>query len=412
MRVNITETAIKSGTKKAAESATRVDLADTAPPGLTLRLTPSGGRSWVLSCRDASGATRRFSLGQHPAIGISEARDAARQTREAIKKMADPIADAKRKRAIAKQAKEGIGTLAALLDLYGKKEGVKLKTWDACRSLIEHVFKDHLGKALPNLRLGDLQLTADSHKAEQSAAAAVRYLRPVLKWAAHTKRGYVSTELCAITPPAIVARRERVLTRDELSRLLPALKASSRPYAAAMRVMLLTLARREEVGGMTWAAVDLDGGTWTITETKNGKPHVVPLPRQALVLLRDLCPKDGAGEMVKPAPGRLVFATSTGERLGNWDRETKAIMKASATEGWTRHDLRRTGATMLGEMGELPNIIEAALNHISIGGQLAATYNRSRYRPQVAAALQRLADALDGIEQGAGDVVPLFAAGG
>ena len=56
---------------------------------------------------------------------------------------------------------------------------------------------------------------------------------------------------------------------------------------------------------------------------------------------------------------------------------------------------------MLGEMGEMPDIIEAALNHVSIHSALAATYNRSRYRPQVALALQRLGDALDGIEEAA-----------
>jgi hypothetical protein len=60
-------------------------------------------------------------------------------------------------------------------------------------------------------------------------------------------------------------------------------------------------------------------------------------------------------------------------------------------------------------MGELPDIIEAALNHVTIHSPLAATYNRSRYRPQVAMALQRLADALDGIEAGAAKVVPLHA---
>jgi hypothetical protein len=58
-------------------------------------------------------------------------------------------------------------------------------------------------------------------------------------------------------------------------------------------------------------------------------------------------------------------------------------------------------------MGELHDIIEAALNHVAIRSPLAATYNRSHYRPQVAAALQRLADALDGIEAGAGAVAPL-----
>ena len=109
------------------------------------------------------------------------------------------------------------------------------------------------------------------------------------------------------------------------------------------------------------------------------------------------------------AADELVFRTFAGGPISNWDRETKALQEASGTEGWTRHDLRRTGATMLGEMGELPDIIEAALNHVSIHSPLAATYNRSRYRPQVAMALQRLADALDGIEAGAAKVVPLHA---
>jgi hypothetical protein len=62
---------------------------------------------------------------------------------------------------------------------------------------------------------------------------------------------------------------------------------------------------------------------------------------------------------------------------------------------------------MLGDMGEMPDVIEAALNHVSIRSTLAATYNRSRYRPAVAAALQRLADALDGIEAGGAAVLPM-----
>jgi integrase len=135
--------------------------------------------------------------------------------------------------------------------------------------------------------------------------------------------------------------------------------------------------------------------------TKNAEPHTVQLSRQAIALLRGQGPGDA---------DELVFRTLAGSPIGNWDRETKSLQEASGTEGWTRHDLRRTGATMLGEMGELPDIIEAALNHVTIHSPLAATYNRSRYRPQVAA-LQRLADALDGIEVGAAKVVPLYAGG-
>ena len=65
---------------------------------------------------------------------------------------------------------------------------------------------------------------------------------------------------------------------------------------------------------------------------------------------------------------------------------------------WTRHDLRRTGATMLARMGAHSDVVEFALNHKHIGGTLAATYNLHRYGAEVAAALQKLADALGEIE--------------
>jgi integrase len=208
--------------------------------------------------------------------------------------------------------------------------------------------------------------------------------------------------LANIHPPAPVKRRKRILTRDELTMVLPTLRESSRPYAAALRFMLLTLTRRQETALARWGDVNLEARTWTIRETKNGEMHVVPLSPQAIDLLRSRLPAD-------PDPNALIFSTSTGAPLGNWDRETKALQDTSGTSGWTRHDLRRTGATMLGEMGELPDIIEAALNHVSIRSPLAATYNRSRYRPQVAAALRRLADALDGIEAGAAQVISLHA---
>jgi integrase len=398
MPVNLTDTAIKAAKVRAAETKARVELVDAREAGLRLRVTPKGGQSWVLACRDPMGAMRRFPLGDYPKMGISDAREAAQEMRVHVRKGADPIAEAKRKRMIGKDAREGINTLTALLDLYADKKGGKLKSWGECRRRIDNVFKAHLGKALAVLRAGDLQLTADSHKAQQSAAAAVRYIRPVLKWGA--QRGYVGAEVAVLHPPATVQRRDRVLSRDELKALLPVLDASHGPYAKAMRFMLLTLARREEVAQARWRDIDMEARTWAMGQTKNGQPHVVPLSHQALALLEATRPET-------PNPDAMVFASEGGKALANWDRETKRVMEASKTEGWTRHDLRRTGATMLGEMGELPDIIEAALNHVAIRSRLAATYNQARYRPHVAAALQRLADALDGIATGAGEVVPL-----
>jgi len=427
--VRLTETAISKAIREAAETNIRIELADAGLPGLRLRVTQAGARSWVLGCRDTLGRARRFPLGEHPGLSISEAREAARAMRQAVKAGADPIAERRRSRAVGEAARQGEGTLKALLDLYGRPRterrqagpGASQKAWAASRKRVDVVFKAQLGQPLAALKLSDFQMSADSYPSATSAAFAARTLRPVLRWAA--RQNFAPAELTALRAPAPPKRRKRVLSRDELAALLPKLRASPRPHAAAMRFMLLTLARREEVCRARWADVDLAARTWTISTTKNDEPHTVPLSDQAAELLRAIHaagvpqrPKERRKPGEVPAaplpllplkPNDPIFHTDRKTALGNWDRETKALQGASKTGGWHRHDLRRTGATMLGDMGELPDIVEAALNHTAIHSPLAATYNRSRYRPQVAAALQRLADALDGIEQGGALIVPL-----
>lgn len=400
MTVRLTETAINSAVRRVNETGKMVELIDATTSGLRLRITPRGRRAWVMATRDAYGSLRRFPVGVYPEMGISEARARAAVVRADVKGGADPVADARRRRQMARDGKSDIGTLATLLDLYATLHGESLKSWPEQQARIKSVFGKLLSTALPKLTLVDLQLAADKWPARQSAAAAVRYLRPALKWAAAPGRAYVPAQMTALRPPATPGRRDRVLSRDELARLLPVLRGSSRPYASCLHFILLTLARREEAGGARWRDIEVDAGTWIIPQTKNGTPHVVPLSRQARDLLTAIKPADAD-------PLALVFSTKSGNALGNWDRETRAVQAASGSTGWTRHDLRRTGATMLGEMGELPDIIEAALNHTAIRSQLAATYNKSRYRPQVATALQRLADALDGIEAVAGEIVPI-----
>jgi integrase len=404
----MTETAINKALHEVA-SGNRRDLADAGCPGLRLRLTPAGAATWVLACRDRHGRMRRFPLGRYPALGISDARNEARRLHTRVKHDgADPIAERRHDRAMGTAAKAGEGTLAALLELYAGKRGKELKSWGEARRSVELVFRPLLRRPLAALAARDFQLLADGYRAQHSGGAAVRYVRPILKWGA--ARGYLAPEVTTIHLPSPVRRRKRILTRDELAAVLPVLRATNRPYGPALQFMLLTLTRRQETALAHWRDVDMEARTWTIPETKNGEPHVVPLSRQAMDLLRSRLPTADGDTPERPEPSALIFATSTGAPLGNWDRETKALQAASNTEGWTRHDLRRTGATMLGEMGELPDIIEAALNHVSIHSPLAATYNRSRYRPQVATALQRLADALDGIEAGGANVLPLHLA--
>lgn len=463
--VRLTETAIRKVMKDSAADTKRRELADAGCPGLRLRVTPAGAASWILGCRDRQGRARRFPVGSFPAVGIAAARDAARELRAKVVTGADPIADRRRERAQAEAAKHGDGTLRALLNLYEQKRGSTLRSWSHSRKRVDRVFAKLLSRPVVSLSASELQMAADDYAAAASASFAVRTLRPVLKWAAQRgiadptlagircpepvkrrKRVLSETELAAILPvlsagadahsaacrfaaltghahvwglrwhqidlasgtlttrakngrkvvtqklpPAAMALIRTLSVKDATDMVFP----KAQPHASALRFMLLTLGRREEVVGACWREFDLAAGAWVIPSerTKNAEPHTIPLSRQAVALLRQL-PAGG--------PDEFVFRSPAGNPVANWDRATKGVQRASRTSGWTRHDLRRTGATLLGEMGEMPDIIEAALNHVSIRSPLAATYNRSRYRPQVATALQRLADRLDELGRSCG----------
>jgi hypothetical protein len=125
---------------------------------------------------------RRFPLGAYPEMGISDARKAAQSLRVDVRRGVDPVADAKRQRSIGKEAHDGTGTFAATLDLYAKQQGHRIKSWRECRRRIDSVFAPFLAKPLVSLKLSDLQMQAHGWAAPQSAAAAVRYLRPIMKW--------------------------------------------------------------------------------------------------------------------------------------------------------------------------------------------------------------------------------------
>ncbi|WP_319614473.1 tyrosine-type recombinase/integrase [Acidiphilium acidophilum] len=402
MKSRITDTAITAAVRKATETGQRIEIADAALRGLRLRVTPTGSKVWILGARDAAGAPRRFTIGHHPAIGIADARDAARKLRERVREGFDPIDDARQRRAEAEAARENVNTLSDLIAHYGAKQGGKLKSWPEYQGAIRRVFGPLLPMPLSRVTIGSLQMAADRYQAQQQAASAVRCIRPLLKWASAPGRKYVTADLADIRVPATIVKRDRVLTDDELRRILPVLRADNRPFAACMRFLLLTCARRDEAAYAKWGDIDFRAATWLIQDTKNKRPHLVPLSRQAIDLVASIRPDDVAADA-------LIFATCTGKPLGNWDKSTKQLFTATGTTGWTRHDLRRTAATKMGKLGVAPHVIESALNHASVHSPLASVYNTARYEADVAKALQLLADALDGIEQGGAQIVPMRA---
>jgi integrase len=400
-RTKLNDASIARATRESVERSVRVGLTDLDQKGLMLRITPNGIRTWVLSCRDYHSRYRMFSLGAYPAIGLSAARIAARSLREDVRRGADPTAEKRARKqearaqiAAVKVAKSQIAsgpTIRTLLDEYERLKVNGRKSWTRSRMRLSYLLQEIIDVPFGDLEFADMRRVFEGHPSQISAKWGCQQLKPMFRWAIETKRDYVPADFMNLNFGIKSSARKRVLNPEELKAVLLALDAHRGSAAgqmnvwfAAMKFILLTLLRVNEVSGLRWRDVDLEAKTITLPVTKNGEPHVVPLSRQALQIIVDR----------RPAKVKLdgpVFAGIT----TNWNPAQRQINQLSGTEGWHRHDLRRTGATLLGEMGVVPDIVEAALNHVSIHNQLAATYNRSRYRPQVAEALQKLGDRLE-----------------
>jgi integrase len=105
-------------------------------------------------------------------------------------------------------------------------------------------------------------------------------------------------------------------------------------------------------------------------------------------------------------PDALVFAGERGARLTNWPRWSARTERRLGFDV-TPHALRRTCATLAGDLGHPPHVVSALLGHRSIGGGLHAGYNQSRYRAEVADALQMVADLLDAFAAGENNIAAI-----
>lgn len=195
--------------------------------------------------------------------------------------------------------------------------------------------------------------------------------------------------------PDAPAARDRVLSEDEIRWFWLACDTLDEPFGPLLRLLLLTGQRRDEVTRLTWG--ELNGDTWTIpaARTKNGRPHVVPLAPAARETI----------EAVRRVAGRPSFVfTTTGKTSVSGFSKAKlrldAAMLALAQERdpeatiqpWRLHDLRRTAATSMAEIGISPHIVEAVLNHVSgHRAGVAGVYNRAAYATEKRIALERWA---------------------
>jgi integrase len=216
-------------------------------------------------------------------------------------------------------------------------------------------------------------------------------LSAFFEWA--FREGLVEVNPVQGTDKAHETERTRVLSDTELAELWQGLDVSGiGDFGDIVRLLLLTGQRRDEIGGLCWSEVDLAKGVIHLAadRTKNKRPHEVPLsaPARAILERRSVTGRTRA----HPTPdGDWVFGI---RGFSGWSWPKAALDKrlGAKVEPWTLHDLRRSCATGMAELGVPPHIIEAVLNHVSgHKAGVAGIYNRARYESEMRDALARWA---------------------
>ena len=268
-----------------------------------------------------AGAKRRIPLGSCDAISLAAAREATKAILGDVAKGRDPAADRKEAAPEAKRkAAHDALTLEALLEqwdalhLADRRERYRAEAVRAIKSPSRQSLKAPAADLSRSTVVRVLDgLARDGKPAMASRTAA--YGRAAYQWA--VKRGSLAVNPFANLPQAPVARRERVLTDEELRAVWRATEEPG-PFNAIVRMLILTGQRREEAAGMTWDELDADLSTWTIpgSRAKNGITHIVPLPSQAQALLRAQPRHEGNRASSFPASG-ASFQAGANRRIAS-----------------------------------------------------------------------------------------------
>ena len=386
---------------------------DSECKGLGVRATEAGTKTFLVQWTDpATKQKRREPLGVWGSITTEKAREAARVRLGEVAKWIDPRAVRLEKREAAIKAKaEAALTLEALVDDWARLHLSQKRPRYAAEAVraIKYAFAKHLKRPAMRLTKAEAVAVLDDVMKAGSVAMAGRtlaYARACYAWA--EKRGKVAgNPFEGIPIGAGVEARERVLTPEETGRVWNAAAAMGEPWGPLFRVLLLTLARRDEVAGMRWSELSPDLATWTIpgARMKRGQAHVVALPEAARDALRAVTRIKGQD---------LVFSTTGKTPVSGFTKAKATLDKAAKVKDWRLHDIRRTGVSALAGMGFNPVVADLLLAHKPATlSTVAQVYQRHDYAAERAAALkawaEHVARCAAGKHEGAGNVADLAA---
>jgi integrase len=283
-----------------------------------------------------------------------------------------------------------------------RKEGMKPRAYEEIeRHLMKHAKPMHRSR-LAEIDRRALAARLAEIETEKGPAARNRVrssLSAFFTWA--VKEGLLDANPVTGTAKADEGgARERVLTQAELAEVWAALPQDH--FGDIVRLLILTAQRREEIGALGWSEVDLTRGLIALPpeRTKNRRLHELPLSPQAREIIERQLRRNSRDLIFGLGEGGFSGWSGCKERLDQAiltkRKETNA--KAKLMPDWRLHDLRRTAATGMAELGVLPHIVETILNHVSgHKAGIAGIYNRARYEVEMREALVKWANYVEAI---------------
>lgn len=371
MAVKLTATAVE---KLLPPATNRVDVYDSDVPGLVLRVSSTGAKSWSFTYRIV-GKPRRLSLGGYPGVSLKLARERARDARGAVQRGEDPVEDRK----AAERDRRQNGFTGCARDFVKQYCKPKLRTWKDIESAFERLVIPEWGeKPVKEIRRRDVVELLDrvAVKTPYQANHLRAFLSRFFKWC-------IEREIVEVSPVIGVSRtikpqaRSRILTDKELVALWKATERMGGAFGACTRFLMTTGVRREEGGALRWG--ELDGGWASLpaSRMKGGRDFKVALSVMAKRIVE---------ERPRFEKCDYVFTTNGRSPISGWGKAKEKLSEYMAMElgepvaDWRLHDLRRTLASGLAMLGFRGEVIKRVLGHAANTNDVTAVhYNWHNY---------------------------------
>ena len=362
--------------------------------GLCLEVTPTGSKLWRYRYR-FNGSAKMLALGAYPAVTLLKARQSRDESRQLLIEGIDPGEQKKTLKLAQKVEGLTFETLAREWFAYNAPRWAESTTYKA-KLYLENDLIPGIGsrpvKSITRPELVELVRTVEARGTLNAAGKIRQWLHQIFLYG--LAKGVVdanpATDLSVVAAPPKAARHHPHVTFAELPELLSKVESANIHSLTrhAIRLLTLTAVRPGELRQAPWSEFDLEAGIWTIPKErmKARRPHVVPLPRQAVAILRQL----------KEITGRysLVFAGANPERPMSENTVNKALRLMGYEGRQTGHGFRHLLSTELNGRGYNKDWIERQLAH-GDSDEIRGTYNHAAYVEQRREMMQAWADSID-----------------